>query len=928
MTVHLRTIGLLCILNFNVIVSAALADTNYDLRRQYYKLLKSELDIQVWGPSVAVMVRNANEEVNNKRLEKLIVDLSKSGILKITNFKTKVIDLSQLEMVWEKDIEFNNSSFEDMFKKSTFETLFVVDYSSTLNGFEISLNLYAMHEDQIGSVIASVPATMLVFDWKAHEEVEILTASESKLLNEKIDAVFNQQLIVENAATFEQHFANYKLLEARDQRLESLDSLIEAIKLKPYLVDLVQTATQLSRSYFGSDANIYLKDGLYPSLDHELEKYSRLLLDPNFEIFDDCDLDVPRLNQCSISVDGIRFPQLLNLFLKIQGRRFAQNKKNWGVREVREYILLQASRRVIEDYKDGSFSNNYFDKVKASTDIDIRLALDIEAELNTAGYDQIKVLNYVLGSGSEWTLPEMEIVDEGGLKQLLFKEQEETSKSKLLKTRYQTTGLSVFDYDKKSFTPFREKISLLDFYFPARFMVGGAKDKIAFFDIFDLGPCEISKGGSVGYSVGDPSSYVSYFISLEEKQNFIKRQIEYQKESTDSGYPNIKDFDKALEYWNDIPILEGHEINNTVDIFAVDYPLQSGKYLPNNTKIKNYYGNFVKQHADLFFASYSDRLLWADFCILSMMRNAQENYKIDDYVKLRYLDDGTPVFDFSAISGLFITDSVDVNQPILLNTNMYGENSANWARLDISKDGTLFDPNGLNLDTSQFARSLGFDVLHSNDWLYVPGIVQSSIGLNEIHEIQYTDIYGNKKTVYPKKGNGRSSGGQDIGGEINRMDDWYLDDEHILKPKAQFMKNWEYNLELFAAMKIDLSIPNYVQKAEESFEIPKTFPPVQVSEIKTIFYSERMRWRRYIQESLRTLGVYKGTIDGKWGKGTEAGFQQLFNYLDRYYPYRQYVSDYGFDDGEITRDEFMIFWNSMYGCNDEQLLSITSACGK
>lgn len=871
-TNYLRKIGLLCILSFNVFVSAAAADTNYDLRQQYNKLLMSELDIQVWGPSVAVMVRNANEEVNNKRLEKFIVDLSKSGILKITNFKTKVIDLSQLEMVWEKDIEFNSSSFEDIFKKSKFETLFVIDYSSTLNGFEIALNLYAMDEDQIGSVIASVPATMLLFDWKANEEVEVLTASESKLLNEKIDAVLNQQIIVENAETFEEHFANYKLLEARDRRLESLGSLIEAIKLKPYLVDLVQTATQLSRGYFGSDANIFLKDRLYSSLDHELEKYSQLLLDPNFEIFDDCDLDVPRLDQCSISVDGIRFPQLLNLFLKTQGRRFAQNKKNWGVEEVREYILLQASRRVVEDYKDGSFSNNYFDKVKASTDIDIRLALDIEAELNTAGYDQVKVLSYVLGSGSEWTLPEMEIVDEGGLKQLLFKQQEENSTSELLKMRYQTTGLSVFDSDKKSFSPFREKISLLELYFPAEFMTGGQKDIIAFLDIYDLGPCEISRGG--------------------------------------------------------IPILEGHKIKNTIDIFAVDYPLQSGKYLPNNTMTKNYSGNFVKQHADFFFESYSDRLLWADFCILSMMRNAQEKREIDDYVKLRYLDDGTPVFDFSAISGLFITDSVDVNQPILLNTNRYGENSASWARLDISKDGTLFDPNGLNLDTTQFVRGLGFDVLHSNDWLYVPGIVQSSIGLNEIHEIQYTDIYGNKKTVYPKKGNGRSSGGQRTGGEIDRMDGWYIDDEHILKPKAQFLKNLEYNLDLFAAMNIELSIPNLIRKADENFEIPKLLPPVQVSEIKTIFYSERVRWRRNIQENLRSLGIYKGTIDGKWGKGTEAGFQKLFKYLDRYYRYREYVSDYGFDDGEITRDEFMTFWTGMYGCNDGQLLSITSVCGK
>ena len=921
MIIQLRKIFLFLILIFNMIAASALANSNNEIRRQFNTLLISELDTDVWGPSVGVMVRNANEESNNKRLEKLITDLSKSGILKTTQFTTKVVDLSQLEMVWEKDIEFNNSNFEEIFKKSKFQSLLVIDYSTTISGFEVSLNLYSMSDDSVGSVIATVPSTMLIYDWKANEEVEILTASDSKVLNEKIDAVLNQQIIIENAQTFEQHFANYKLQEIKAQGLESLDSLIEAIKLKPYLVDLVQTATQLSRSYFGSDAVNYLAETLYPSINIELEKYSRLLLDPNFEIFDDCNLDTPRLDECSISVDNFRFPQLLNLFLKTQGKRFGQNKKNWGVREVREYILLQASRRVIENYKDGSFANNYFDKVKASTDIDIPLALNIEAELNNAGFDQIKVLNYVLGSGSAWTLPEMEIIDDTGAQQLFFKELEKSFGAKLFKRRYNTAPLSIYDNDQKRFIPFKEKISNLDFYFPPSYMVGGAQDVIEFMDISDLGPCEIAKGGSVGYSSSDPSSYVSYFTSLEEKQKFITKQVEAQKESTETGFPMIKDFDKALEYWNEVPVLEDTKVKNTVDFFAVDYPLQSGKYLPNN-KTSDNYSDLVKKHADFFFVAYSDRLLWADFCILSMMRNAQNNYKIDDYVKLRYLDDGTPVFDFSVIAGLFITDSVDVNQPIFLNTNMYGENSTNWARLDISKDGTLFDPNGLNLNTTQFVRGLGFDVLHSNDWLYVPGIVQSSIGLNEIHEIHYTDINGNKKTVYPKNKSIRTSGAQVVGGEINRMADWLIDDEQILKPQSQFMNNWEYNLDMFAAMNIELSLPNYIKNSTLA-----TQSALKISDIKTVFYSLTFENRVALQTDLKRLGLYEWETNGASWELTKSAFEQLFVYLDSYYPERKYIADYGFDESGISDQEFINFWRDLYGCGEDNLLKITSVCG-
>lgn len=102
---------------------------------------------------------------------------------------------------------------------------------------------------------------------------------------------------------------------------------------------------------------------------------------------------------------------------------------------------------------------------------------------------------------------------------------------------------------------------------------------------------------------------------------------------------------------------------------------------------------------------------------------------------------------------------------------------------------------------------------------------------------------------------------------------------------------------------------------------------VAVSEIEKIFNSETIGNRRYLQESLKNLGLYQSSIDGSWGKGTEAAFRKLFDYLDKYYPNRKYVSDFGFDDGRITRDEFVDFWNGMYSCDPGKLLSKTSACG-
>ena len=919
MIIQLRKIFLFLILIFNIIATSALANSNNEVRRQFNTLLISELDTDVWGPSVGVMVRNANEESNNKRLEKLITDLSKSGILKTTQFTTKVVDLSQLEMVWEKDIEFNNSNFEEIFKKSKFQSLLIIDYSTTISGFEVSLNLYSMSDDSVGSVIATVPSTMLIYDWKANEEVEILTASDSKVLNEKIDAVLNQQIIIENAQTFEQHFANYKLQEIKAQGLESLSSLIEAIKLKPYLVDLVQSATQLSRSYFGSDAENYLADALYPTINIELEKYSRLLLDPNFDIFDECNLDLLRLTDCTISVDTIKYPQLLNLFLKHQGRRFALSKKANGVEEVREYILLQASRRLIETYKDGSFSDNYFDKIKASTDINISLALDIEAELNTAGFVPVEIVNYILGTGSKWLLPEMELLDLGGRKQLHFVKSADTDGNK---RSIKTKPLGFNDAIENRVVPFREKISLLNTYFPPSYMIGGVRDKIRLLDNTSLGPCEIAKQGRIGVSGSDPSSFASYFTSLDERQQLIDAVVKQEQESRTAGEQPSFNLKKAIDYWKNLPIFEDQAVNSINDLFVVDYPLQTGKYLPNNIAAEAWDGRSVREHAGVYFNASSDRLVWADFCILSMMRNVQRNNR-DNFLKLKYLDDGTPVFDFKAIAGLFITDAVDVNKPIILYSQSL---NADWARLDISSDGTMYDPNGLNLDTSQFLRGTSYNVLHSNKWLYAPGIIQSSIGINHITEVHYSDIYGNKKIVKIVNGRNNRSSLWAMGDHPNVIDkfegDYFSSSLEIVSPKDDFIANLQHNLDMFAAMNIELALPNYIKNSTLA-----TQSALKISDIKTVFSSLTVDNRIALQTDLKRLGLYEWETNGASWELTKSAFEQLFVYLDSYYPERKYIADYGFDESGISDQEFINFWRDLYGCGEDNLLKITSVCG-
>ena len=129
----------------------------------------------------------------------------------------------------------------------------------------------------------------------------------------------------------------------------------------------------------------------------------------------------------------------------------------------------------------------------------------------------------------------------------------------------------------------------------------------------------------------------------------------------------------------------------------------------------------------------------------------------------------------------------------------------------------------------------------------------------------------------------------------------YSENERL---KFKTMKQWK-----------GLFMPNRV--ADPSSLIPL---------IENIFKSNSANDRRYLQKSLQTLGFYASTIDGKWGKGTEGAFIQLFEYLNRFYPKRGYIADYGFDDGLITKQEFVAFWNDMFSCDTGKLLSITDAC--
>ena len=101
---------------------------------------------------------------------------------------------------------------------------------------------------------------------------------------------------------------------------------------------------------------------------------------------------------------------------------------------------------------------------------------------------------------------------------------------------------------------------------------------------------------------------------------------------------------------------------------------------------------------------------------------------------------------------------------------------------------------------------------------------------------------------------------------------------------------------------------------------------VAASLFKEAFSMLNVQNRKEIQSGLKSLGAYNSSIDGAWGRNTEAGVVALFNYLNEFHDHRDYAYLYGFTDGTLDAEELIQFWNDTLSCDTGSLLSKTPVC--
>ena len=130
-----------------------------------------------------------------------------------------------------------------------------------------------------------------------------------------------------------------------------------------------------------------------------------------------------------------------------------------------------------------------------------------------------------------------------------------------------------------------------------------------------------------------------------------------------------------------------------------------------------------------------DYAVYADACLEIVTADGQE--------KVGNIPEGEYVIPY--LGGLIITDQIDYTQPILVYyQEVYGDGSVSPA--NIMTDGTYISRLGPTVGGGN--QDWGFSYERTlNNWMFAPGLLQSSILQNDIKKIVYKDLSGKEKVL-------------------------------------------------------------------------------------------------------------------------------------------------------------------------------------
>ena len=663
-------------------------------------------------------------------LRKLTSDLE-AALLTASGFEINLANRVTIDEVWQEAVEFNNANFDELFKSANADIMLMLSPRAISTGVEVAITAYSLTGNNVGKVLASSGSVLLPIDLQANLGVDVndLNKQMAQVLAE-IEKVGQTGGLIVNPNTYAEYYNNARILQQRGEIDLAIGNYEAALMASPFpFVDPVEDLVALAQFKYGINSSAYISKRLKEILTDDLYAYALWLSDPKST----------QISTLQLAENGQIFLPLVVVWLEQNKKALEERIRVAELEGTPDYEalfqLLEGSRTYLAALNTGELQSYYIDKLRARASMSQSELRNLINEFSFVSYSIFET-DYQYGSGTKSLvplcdddncefpssaqgipslempapgIPQVAMLDAGNVIEL---PKRTMARNELLEAfpKINQTITENFLNDLQSHAVFQ------------------GENNVYLEELQQhMGPC-----GSVISSDKTPNIKIDVPDVQKSKIKLRQGFGTFASELVVAAYEPLIYADTCVDLWkSSSKPASNNQANKTRDL------------VPTNTE-------FTKSTGLLLHPN-SDRINQ-----LSITNNwrSYSNLVINDFV-----ENSPEMYKLSGLQGLLITDNVDTSKPVLLayGINEYiGANSWNIqiGLIDVSKDGSLLDQNGMPMNP-KFRTNWKMDGQNAeissvrNNWLYIPGVVQGSLGLNKPYILGaiYNDLAGNRNVI-------------------------------------------------------------------------------------------------------------------------------------------------------------------------------------
>ena len=667
---------LVCGLFFLIKPMIAFSDELKDVLIGFENVFSSEFKYSLEG-------KVAQDDFPRNLLDSILADLEKN-LFEITDFQINLQLQNKLEKVWQDSIEFNNSTFEEVYSNSGFDQLILLELNPQVDAVELVLRVLNVSGDDIGTVIFSSGSSTIPVNWSAIN-VATVNADEIKNIRDELERLSANFSTIDAANTFAEHLHNARIHIGSQNLSAAIQSYQQAINIKSNYADILDEYYQVLIARFGSEnATRYLEAQMFPNINDEIQLYFTLL-------YEDFTL---RQLQRVLETHAVAYPPLLSRLVKDQLPRFENSIKLDNLlrsdRYLYDYLKLTSARELKKSYESTIIQKFFINPLAVQDSVNATKLVSIDRNLNRVEVVPFDISVPINSFNEAYVVPPL-CSELQAFEQRFF---EGTSDhydfdsigrlltiKELLSSGKTTREYERYDDRTGNFQTIQKEVVLT-----------ATQKKLI---TKALNNC--SNAAGLIYLRNNS------LISLQNKIKFLNTTV-----CGGSQEFNVKDF-------NISPIIND-------EVFTLTS--QKGEYLE--------FPLTIERDRYLFANVECEKESWSSENINTQNEGAEVPRKV-----------------LNGIGSVLITDDVDVTQPIIFNFIIDKKSSTDTVKsrqVDITKDGTFILQTGFPLNNVY----IDGDWIHTNfdnNWLFIPGVVQSSLMFDRLSSVSYTTLSGENKLV-------------------------------------------------------------------------------------------------------------------------------------------------------------------------------------